>query len=419
MRRPSFRLSALPLGVAAGALALAACSDSVVTPTTRAPGAAARSATVNTSSITLASDAASPSPTQFCGGTFGVFTVFPASNPVLPGACGNARDLQADGSLGAYNPGWDNPNGLTVTTGHWVGFTAAAGPSSDYRPTPGLYYYTQSFTLPTGVTAPSLSLDVLGDNVVAVYLNGTKLGQQTMTDCNSPPSPPCNWQITGKLNVTAASGLFNAPGVANTLVFIVNDVPTGFPSSVAGVGGPDPQYGCTTRPFQVHGSTGFPAGQDNVLTSAGHVGPHPTGEATGMVPTPTDNVANPTQDGCENPSGLAFAGTVSFTNPPPSAIWCSPGFWKNHGIDLWVPLQGLAYNTHGPYPNDPQTFVGFDFGKKVGLQNPTLLQVIQNPSIYGGPATNNVASYIALQLFGTPESANPTENCPDVLPLPN
>ncbi len=73
----------------------------------------------------------------------------------------------------------------------------------------------------------------------------------------------------------------------NTLVFIVNDVPTGFPSSVAGIGGSDPQYGCTTRPLQTHGSTGFPAGQDNVLTSAGHVGPHPTGKATGMVPTPT------------------------------------------------------------------------------------------------------------------------------------
>ena len=239
----------------AAAVALGACSDSVVTPTTRAPGAAARSAMVNTSSITLASDAASPNPTQFCGGTFGVFTVFAASNPVLPGACGNARDLQADGSLGVYNPGWDNPNGLTVTTGHWVGFTAAAGPSSDYRPTPGLYYFTQSFTLPTGVTAPSLTLDVLADNVAAVYLNGTKLGQQTMTDCNVGS---CNWQVANKLTVTAASGLFNAPNVANTLVFVVNDVPTGFPSLVSPVGGPDPQYGCTYR-SPSNGIAGFSA----------------------------------------------------------------------------------------------------------------------------------------------------------------
>ena len=108
---------------------------------------------------------------------------------------------------------------------------------------------------------------------------------------------------------------------------------------------------------------------------------------------------------------------MSFT-PPPAGIWCSPGFWKNQGLNLWVPLQGLAYNTHGPYPNDPQTFAGATFQKNhPGSQNPTLLDVISNPNVYGGPATNNVASYIANQLFGTPESANPTENCPNPLPL--
>jgi len=418
------------IALGAAAVALGACSDSVVSPTTHAPGAVSRSATVNASSITLASDAASPNPTQFCSGStqLGVFDAahaFPAAPPALVG-CANARDLQADGSLAAYNPGWDNPNGLTVTTGHWVGFTAGTGPSSDYRPTPGLYYYSQTFTLPTGVTSPSLSLDVLADNVVAVYLNGTKLAEQTNSDCNSPPSPPCNWQITGKLHATAASGLFNAPGVSNTLEFIVADVPTGFPSAVAGIGGPPTNYGCTTRPFQVHGSTGFPAGQDNVLTSAGHVGPHPTGEVAGILPLPVLNTANPGQDGCENPSGLAFAGTVTFTNPPPpSTIWCSPGFWRNNGRDLWVPLQGFLYNAHGPYPNDPQFFSLVDptpahaaAPKKGGIANPTFLQVIDNPQQYGGDAMNNVASFISHALFNTPISANPTENCPDNLPLP-
>jgi len=370
-----------------------------------------------------------PDGTQFCAGStqLGVFGdaahAFPAS-PVALAGCGAARDLQADGSLGAYNPGWDNPTGMTVTTAHWVGFTAASGPSSDYRPTPGLYYFSQSFTLPTGATAPSLTLQVLADNVGAVYLNGTLLGSQNFTDCNNIQGQPlvmnCNWQTVspgvlpgGMLTVTAASGLFHAAGVANTLEFVVYDVPTGFPVTSGPVGGASPQFGCTTRTPQTTGSHGF-SGDNAVTTAVGHVGPLPTGNA--MAPTPTVNTPNPTQDGCENPSGLAFAGTVSFT-PPPAGIWCSPGFWKNHGIDLWVPLQGLAYNTHGPYPNDPQTFVGFDFGKKVGLQNPTLLQVIQNPSIYGGPATNNVASYISNQLFGTPLSANPTENCPDPLPL--
>src|SRR5262249_12249911 len=130
---------------------------------------------------------------------------FPAAPPALTG-CANAEDLQTDGSLAAYNPGWDNPNTLTVATGHWVGFalnkaTAPTniGPSSDYRPTPGLYYFSQSFTLPLGVTNPSLTLQVMADNVGAVYLNGTKLGSQLYTDCNNQAGPPpviiqhCNW----------------------------------------------------------------------------------------------------------------------------------------------------------------------------------------------------------------------------------
>jgi hypothetical protein len=109
--------------------------------------------------------------------------------------------------------------------------------------------------------------------------------------------------------------------------------------------------------------------------------------------------------------------TVTTKAPVVSSIWCSPGFWKNH-LDAWsTTLQNDLYNAHGPYPVDPQTFVGYDFGKKVGLSNPTMLQVISDPSIYGGPATNNVASFISNQLFGTPMTANPVENCPNPLPV--
>jgi hypothetical protein len=107
--------------------------------------------------------------------------------------------------------------------------------------------------------------------------------------------------------------------------------------------------------------------------------------------------------------------TTSFT--PPSTIWCSPGFWKTH-LDAWsTTLQNDLYNDNGPYPVNPQTFLGYNFGKKVGSSNPTMVVVISNPSIYGGPATNNVASFISNQLFGTPITANPTENCPDILPI--
>jgi hypothetical protein len=406
------------LALGAAAVALGACSDNAVTTApTFSPAGASFSATLNGNSFTLASDALGANPTQYCPNAQvdGVFNAFPASQGALAG-CITARDLQADGSLAAYNPGWDNPNGLTVTTGHWVGFTAGTGPSSDYRPTPGLYFFQQTFTLPTGVTAPSLTLDVLADNVAAVYLNGTNLGQQAMTDCNTAP---CNWQVVNKLTVTAASGLFNAPGTANTLVFIVNDVPTGFPSTTAGVGGTPTNYGCTTRAFQAFGSTGFPAGQDNVATSSGHVGPHPTGEAAGILPLPVLNTPNPGQDGCENPSGLAFAGTVSWTPaPPPSTLWCSPGFWKNQGFGLWAPAHDLLYNNLITWPNAPQSFANpATPPKKGGSTNPTLAQVISNPSQYGGPATNNVADYISNKLFGTPIGVE-TENCPDASKIP-
>jgi hypothetical protein len=110
--------------------------------------------------------------------------------------------------------------------------------------------------------------------------------------------------------------------------------------------------------------------------------------------------------------------TTSFT--PPSTIWCSPGFWKNHGRDLWTGLQSQKYNALGAtflngWPNDPQSFF-ITAPKKGGSTDPTLIQVIDNPQQYGGPATNNVADYLNHLFFGTPFSDQP-ENCPDVLPF--
>jgi len=400
------------LAVAAGALVFAACSDnsSTTAPSVRPTASGPNfSATVNGNSVVITSDAS----TQFCPNQTqpGLFSVFPASAPATSG-CIAALDLETSGALAAYNPGWPQfaPN-------HWIGFTVNGGPSSDYRPTPGLYVFTQTFTmpvLPANATTPTLALDVRSDNVVAVYLNGTKLGQQTVQDCNDGAFGPCNWTAGAQLHVTSSSILPN-PQV-NTLTFVVNDLPTGYPDLVAppaGKGGPAPQYGCTTRTPQPTGSHGF-SGDNAVTTVPAHVG-GTGGTGHAMSPAPTLNVANPGQVGCENPAGLVFGGAVTWTIPV-STIWCSPGFWKNH-LDAWsTTLQNQLYNAHGPYPNDPQTFVGYDFGKKVGSSNPTMVQVISNPSIYGGPATNNVASYISFVLFGTPMSANPAENCPDQLP---
>jgi hypothetical protein len=392
----------------AAAIALGACSDTTTSPLPRGIAAGSGpslSATLNGNSFTILSDASS----QYCASAQvnGNIASFPSSFASVAG-CGAARDLQADGSLTAYNPGWANPTGLTTTTAHWIGFDAKSGPSSDYRANVGEYVYQQTFTLPANVTAPTLSLDVMADNVVAVYLNGNLLGSQAMVDCNTNPNTlPCHWTVAGALHVTAPAADFHAAGLPDTLTFLVVDLATGFPSTVAGVGGTAPQWACGTRPFQANGTVGFTA--TLVPTSPAHV------IAGGGAGTLMTNIGAANQAGCENPTGVVFAGTVSWT-PPSSTIWCSPGFWKNQGIDLWTQYQGLKYNAQGPYAHDPQSFL-ITAPKKGGLTDPTLLQVISNPSQYGGEATNNVASFISNKLFGTPRTVE-TENCPDVLPLP-
>jgi hypothetical protein len=112
--------------------------------------------------------------------------------------------------------------------------------------------------------------------------------------------------------------------------------------------------------------------------------------------------------------------TTSFT-PPASTLFCTPGFWKNKGLDLWTNGHGLFYNSYaGQYPSPPQTFAGYDFGKKSGSQNPTLLDVVSQPNIYGGDAANNVAALIGSVLFGSPININQNpENCPDNLTIIN
>jgi len=190
------------------------------------------------------------------------------------------------------------------------------------------------------------------------------------------------------------------PGATYTLTFLVIDLPTGAFSSVSGVGGTAPQWGCTTRFPQPTGTLGYTA--TTVPTVPNHV---VAGGGTGVAIT---NLGAANQAGCENPTGLDFAGTVTWTvAPPPSTTWCSPGFWKNHP-DLWTAYQGILYSSLNP--------AGAPFGKKAPTSgagsNPNLLTVISNPSIYGGPATNSVADFLSNVAFGTPIGSG-VESCPD------
>jgi len=297
MRRLSFRPTAVALAVAAGALALAACSDTIVSPPTR--GFTARpsfSVTPGTNSVTLASDGS----TQHCTAqdVVGDWTV-PATFGPFAG-CGTALDLMP--ALAVYNPGWSAP----ISGSDWIGFTSNGGPSSDYRPETGRYVFQETFNIPAGATAPSLTLNSLSDNLVAVYLNGTKVSAQAVTDCNA--GPPCNWNTANTFTATDATAADFHIGASNTVTIILVATPIGFGSLTPGIGGPAPTYGCYRDP-QATGQAGF-SGPSNVPTSPAHV-----------FATRTKTVAaNGT--GCENPAGLDFRGTVSWTPAPPPPPLC-------------------------------------------------------------------------------------------------
>ena len=400
MRVP-FPKAPLFTAAALGTAALfAACSDSTTAPSRGLSPSSPDLAIVVQQTIN------SGSGTRYCGynatETPVLGTVFAAPTGAGVDGCVSAQTLNA--ALATYNPGWSAPFNATD---QWIGPTdhldLAKYPnalSNQYVADTGTYQFKTTFDVPSNAIPGSLtngfSMQIKSDNAVAVYLNGTYIGGNTnnMQDCPTSQAN-CNWTAAGAVTVTG------------TPVIGTNTVRIDLLGSSIGyqLAGFTARSNCNNGP-QFKGFAGFAN-----LNSA------PTVTTPQQLPA---NGGNWVVASCKNPTGVDFTATVSFDNtPPPSTIWCSPGFWKNH-LDAWsTTLQNQLYDAHGPYPNDPQTFVGYAFNpKKPGLSNPTMVEVISNPSIYGGPATNNVASYISNQLFGTPMSANPAENCPDPLPLP-
>jgi len=356
-------------------------------PTRSATAPASFSVTPGTNSLTIVSDGSTLycASAQLNGGNTAVGNwSIPATFGPVAGCGAGTLDLQlpaGTSALDQYNPGWSGP----FAGSHWIGITTKGGPSSDYRANPGRYVFQETFSVPSGVTNATLDLHVKSDNVAAVYLNGTQIGAQPNTDCNSGT---CNWN--SDLHIVQAL----AANTAYTLTFVVSDLPTGFPILVGPTGGPAPQYACPTRPFQATGSHLFTNDQA-VPTSPLHV------VAGGGAGTPMTNIGSATQAGCENPMGLDFAGTASWT--PASTTWCSPGFWKNNGFDLWTQYHNNLYSTlAGAAP----------LSKKAPPGDPTLATVIANPNTYGGPATNSVADFLSNKAFGTPIGSG-VESCPD------
>lgn len=97
--------------------------------------------------------------------------------------------------------------------------------------------------------------------------------------------------------------------------------------------------------------------------------------------------------------------SLSFVKAPRPPAWCSPGFWRanavNWGASQWPVPTTTPYNDVIASP----TVAG----------NPTLLQVLQSPKTYGGPAFNAVGTYLSLASGMNvvyDEFGKPIEACP-------
>ena len=361
------------------ALIMSACSDTTAPSSLRAGSAALTIGPTPNAPGSVGTNFSSGAGTQFCGGTPGLFTIPGTTTFGAALTCGASFDLQ--GALAVYNPGWDQ----NLAGSSWIGPNANA---NEYKTFPGRFVFQTSFTLAAGVTSVVLNDTLLSDNAVAVYLNGTLLEQQVIADCATGVN--CNWNTTNKFIISAASATLPGGGFVvgtNYITVFLVDTPNGGTAANS--------YACTKLP-QPFGSHGF-SKDGTVPTSPDH-------DYAGFTASTT--LAQYAAAGCQNPTGLDFSGRVSWVVPVVTT-WCSPGYWKQpKHLDSWPAslLTGpLSFYNHytGSYAHDPQSLPG----------NPTLLEVISNPSTYGGEATNNVADIISNVKFGTPIGSG-IESCP-------
>ena len=94
------------------------------------------------------------------------------------------------------------------------------------------------------------------------------------------------------------------------------------------------------------------------------------------------------------------------TPPPPPApkYWCSPGFWLNNATSFGASAWPVSERTYYDY----NSTAGQLTGCPVATGNPTLLQVLQNPTLYfktqlNGAGFNCVGDYLSKKssLLGT------------------
>jgi hypothetical protein len=233
---------------------------------------------------------------------------FPTAIPTFADVnCADAFAL----NLTAYNPGWDTPFPGSV----WIG---PLQNSNEYTANPGFYKFKTTFTLPAGATAPAINVSTLADNLVAVYLNGTLLGDQAIQDCVTG-APNCNWNTGHQLLTTTAANVFNTGATPNTLEFYLVDTPIGLGKSVGSQGQPTtpPIYNCAQDGPQEFGRSGFAPNPFTVST--------PQYAQYHTTHTWDPNV-------CLNPTGLDYLAVVGYNDAPPpppdNFQGCTPGYYK-------------------------------------------------------------------------------------------
>jgi hypothetical protein len=127
------------------------------------------------------------------------------------------------------------------------------------------------------------------------------------------------------------------------------------------------------------------------------------------APDPTNTTASASYVGAPGSGSLVL--TISHGCPPVQEgnLWCSPGFWKNSADAAW---SETGYQKTDYY----NTTAGALSGCPTFPNNPSLYDVVSNPSTYQGTATNCVARLLTNKLCGggqlNPDCPACENNCP-------
>ena len=344
MRIPISKLSLSTAAAVAAPLLFAACSDQTSAPRSLRP-TDANLAVVGS----FPSEAGALKQTINSGSSITYCGYNSTQNPVagttysLAGACVAAQDLNT--ALQTYNPGWSS--GFNSNAAHWIGPTDhldAAFPgalSNQYVADVGSYQFVTTFNVDAGATDRALELEIMSDNAVVVYLNGTEIGRNAaLQDCPTQQTN-CNWTTAGSLKITGTpvvgTNTLRVDLVGTAIGLIVN--------------GQTPRSNCSNGP-QFFGEAGF-SGVFNVPTPQ-HLGASPNW----VIAT------------CKNPTGVDFTARVYFNKPvvipvplfvigdvEPHALQDVVNFW---GAQWWK-NNLMSETTNPPNPSDPgfQSFKGY------------------------------------------------------------